>query len=52
MAAEKMSNTGALRTADSGVSRAYLIGLAICLSIVVLTLLLPASPVLAGTLLA
>ena len=52
LAGEKMSNTGALRTADSGVSRAYLIGLVICLSIVVLTLLLPASPVLAGTLLA
>jgi hypothetical protein len=47
-----MSNTGALRTADAGVSRAYFIGLAVCLSIVVLTLLLPASPVLAGTLLA
>jgi hypothetical protein len=52
LAGEKMSNTGALRTADSGVSRAYLISLVICLSIVVLTLLLPASPVLAGTLLA
>jgi DNA-binding beta-propeller fold protein YncE len=51
LAGEKMSNTGALRTADSEVSRAYLIGLVICLSIVVLTLLLPASPVLAGTLL-
>lgn len=47
-----MSITGAFRTADSGVGRAYLIGLAIYLSIVVLALVLPASPVLAGTLLA
>jgi hypothetical protein len=47
-----MSNTGALRTAISGVGRAYLIGLAIYLSIVVLILLLLPSPVLAGTLLA
>lgn len=47
-----MSNTDAIRTADSGVGRAYLIGLAMSLSIVVLALLLPASPVLAGTLLA
>ncbi len=51
-AAENMSNTSAIRTADAGVGRAYLIGLALCLSIGVLTLLPLASPVLAGTLLA
>ena len=47
-----MSNTGVLRTANAGVGRACFIGLAAYLSIIVLMLLLPVSPVLAGTLLA
>ena len=46
-----MSTTDAFRAVNSGVGRAFLIGLAMYLSIVVLALLLPASPVLAGTLL-
>src|SRR5262245_4374829 len=52
LAAEKMSNTGAFPTTNSGGCRTYFIGHAMYLSIVVLTLLLLASPALAGTLLA
>jgi len=46
-----MNNTSGFHTANAEVGRAYFIGLAVYLNIIVLMLFLPVSPVLAGTLL-